>query len=275
MRFAIEQSWLDNGYAIYPITTLLAAAIIRWRIHFFSKKWAERTEYQIEDLLLTYSDNLIPSVLLSSILYYLCYWAPSPVEVVSYVRESVVVLTLILNSTYIGWLVSSLIRLLHSERTIEPRFHPPPRILFHASIVLLAAVGIPMILQVNPSEVAIRLLRIIGILIGTNVLLKITHLSAEQVDCLALRENTGTLSKTERRIRSQAKLTSHAVSGLVLGVAIMMILSEAGIPIALTISVIGVLSLAVGFVLQSLVRDVMRNIFIVPADQIQFGEAAK
>jgi len=61
---------------------------------------------------------------------------------------------------------------------------------------------------------------------------------------------------------------------LVIGVAIMMILSEFGMNITPIITGAGIAGLAVGFGAQNLVRDVISGFFLILEDQIRVGDVA-
>ncbi len=275
MDYAIGLIRLDAEYAFYPIATLFVAGIIRWVVHRYLIKWTERTEHKIDDLLLAYADNLIPSLLLLSVLYYLCYWAPFSVEAVGTLRKGVLILAIVLSAVHTGRLASSLIGLLDMETKIGPRFLQPLRILSYILFILLAAAVILKMLQVNLTEEAIRLLRVVGILAGAYVLVKMIQAGAGQMERLVLRENTGILTETEKRTRTLANVLSNAGYVLVVGIAIMIVLSEFGINIAPIITGAGIVGLAVGFGAQNLVRDVISGFFLILEDQIRVGDVAK
>ena len=69
--------------------------------------------------------------------------------------------------------------------------------------------------------------------------------------------------ETEKRVRTLGNILRKATFVTVFVVALMMVLREVGIDIALIITGAGIIGIAVGFSAQSLVRDVISGFFII------------
>jgi len=81
--------------------------------------------------------------------------------------------------------------------------------------------------------------------------------------------------ETQKRAQTLGSVVSHAVNGVILIVASLMILERLGIDIGPVLAAAGVLGLAVGFGAQDLVRDVISGFFILLEDQIRVGDVVQ
>ncbi|MBV7505034.1 mechanosensitive ion channel family protein [Bacillus sp. sid0103] len=113
------------------------------------------------------------------------------------------------------------------------------------------------------------LLKIIAILIITNILIRIGKLMIHNIFKI---RNLSPLSTSERREETLSKLLDNILSYVVYFIAFMMILSVLGIDVKALIAGAGVVGLAVGFGAQSLVKDVISGFFIIFEDQFSVGD---
>jgi len=81
--------------------------------------------------------------------------------------------------------------------------------------------------------------------------------------------------ETQKRAQTLGSVVSHAVNGVIMIVAALMILEKLGIDIGPVLAAAGVLGLAVGFGAQDLVRDVISGFFILLEDQIRVGDVVE
>jgi len=113
------------------------------------------------------------------------------------------------------------------------------------------------------------LLKIIAILIITNILIRIGKLMIHNIFKI---RNLSPLSTSERREETLSRLLDNVLSYVVYFIAFMMILSVLGIDVKALIAGAGVVGLAVGFGAQSLVKDVISGFFIIFEDQFSVGD---
>jgi len=129
-------------------------------------------------------------------------------------------------------------------------------------------------LNFNLTGAGIRLVRIIGIVAGAYVIIKIVSLAVAQMERLVEAKDPA-MSEAEKRARTLGKIIKSAAIVIVAGVSVMMILSEFGMNIAPIITGAGIAGLAVGFGAQNLVRDVISGFFLILEDQIRVGDVAR
>jgi small-conductance mechanosensitive channel len=77
-----------------------------------------------------------------------------------------------------------------------------------------------------------------------------------------------------KRARTLGAVISKAVSGVVLGIATLMILQQFNIDITPVLTGAGIVGLAVGFGAQTLVRDIISGFFLLLEDQVRVGDVA-
>ena len=78
--------------------------------------------------------------------------------------------------------------------------------------------------------------------------------------------------RAEQRASTIGSLLRSLTSGLIFGIAIVMILATIGITIVPIIASAGILGLAIGFGAQSVVEDFLRGIFMLAEDQFGVGD---
>lgn len=264
----------EARYVVYPIVALIAAGIVSFVIHRYLRKWAAKTKGKIDDHVISYIDGLVGPLLLISILYYVSYWLPIVDKATMYIQKSLLVGAIILVAFYSAKLVSKILATLHASHDLWQRFSQPIRTL---SNIIFALIGIAIslkVLNVNMTDDGIRFIRVIGIGVGAYVLLKMINIAIMHVENLVEDEDTTTTSETEKRAKTLGKIINNAALVLVIGVAIMMILSEFGMNITPIITGAGIAGLAVGFGAQNLVRDVISGFFLILEDQIRVGDVA-
>jgi small conductance mechanosensitive channel len=113
------------------------------------------------------------------------------------------------------------------------------------------------------------LLKIIAILVITNILIRIGKLMIHNIFKI---RNLSPLTTSDRREETLSKLLDNVLSYVVYFIAFMMILSVLGIDVKALIAGAGVVGLAVGFGAQSLVKDIISGFFIIFEDQFSVGD---
>jgi moderate conductance mechanosensitive channel len=265
----------DARYIIYPVIALLVAGVIKFIIHHYLRKWAERTESKIDDHVVNCVDGLITPLLLISILYFVSIWLPLAAAKIRYIQKGLIVTAILLVVLYSAKLVSTILATIQTIRQGWQRFLQPLRMLSNVLFVLIGIALSLKALDINLSDEGVRFVRIIGIIIGAYVLLKIINLAVVQMERLVEDDNASGMSEAEKRARTLGKIINSAAFVLVVGVATMMILSEFGMNIAPIITGAGIAGLAVGFGAQNLVRDLIGGFFLILEDQIRVGDVVK
>lgn len=272
METLTEMLGFEARYVVYPAIALVAAGVIRAVIHRYLRKWAERTENRIDDRVVRYLESLLTPLLLIAILHYLSPLLPLSAGAVANIQKALVVAAILLVAYFSAKLISSVLGILQTRRENLQRFLSPLKTLSAVFFALVGAALSLRALDINLTDEGIRLVRIIGILIGALVLLKILKLAVAHMENLVEDEDKAHLSETEKRARTLGKIITSAGYVLVSGVAVMMILSEFGMNIMPIITGAGIAGLAVGFGAQSLVRDIISGFFLILEDQIRIGD---
>lgn len=118
-------------------------------------------------------------------------------------------------------------------------------------------------------NLGVDLLKIIAILVITNILIRIGKLMIHNIFKI---RNLSPLNTSDRREETLSKLLDSVLTYVVYFIAFMMILSVLGIDVKALIAGAGVVGLAVGFGAQSLVKDVISGFFIIFEDQFSVGD---
>ncbi|MBI3951526.1 MAG: mechanosensitive ion channel family protein [Acidobacteria bacterium] len=100
------------------------------------------------------------------------------------------------------------------------------------------------------------------------------RLAVARMELLITQKDQVYISEATKRANTLGKIVISVASVLVVGVAIVMILSEFGMNIAPIITGAGIAGLAIGFGAQNLVRDVISGFFLILEDQIRVGDVA-
>ncbi|MBN1570147.1 MAG: mechanosensitive ion channel family protein [Acidobacteria bacterium] len=146
------------------------------------------------------------------------------------------------------------------------------------SNVLFVLLGVALSLKalnISLTNEGIRLVRIVGIIIGAYVLLKIISLAVVHMEHLVEDGDTTSLSEAEKRARTLGKIINSTAFVVVIGIALMMILSEFGMNIMPIITGASIAGLGIGLGAQNLVRDIISGFFLIFEDQIRVGDVAR
>lgn len=264
----------EARYIIFPLIALLVGACVKLIIGRYLHKWALKTENKLDDLIVAYLDSLMTPLVLIAVLYGLSHWLPVSEKAMGYFQKALVVSAILVLAYLTAKLASSILVLSGGNRDDRQKYIQPFRTLSNVFFALIAAALILKALEVNLSSEGIRLVRIIGIIAGAYVIMKIVNLAVVQMERLV--ESKGlTMSEAQKRARTLGKIINSAAIVIVVSVSIMMILSEFGMNIAPIITGAGIVGLAVGFGAQNLVRDVISGFFLILEDQIRVGDVAR
>ncbi len=274
MEKLTEYLGFEARYIVFPFIALLAGAGIKLLIGRYLHQWAEQTENKMDDQIVAFLDHLITPLALLAVLYGLSHWMPISEKALGYFQKILGIAAILVVAYSAARLASSLIALSGGNREDWKRYVRTFRNLAYVLLSLIAAALILKILNVNLSSDGIRLIRIIGIIAGAFLIVKIVNLAVVQMERLV--EHKGlTLSEAQKRARTLGKIANSAAGVLVAGVSIMMILSEFGMNITPIITGAGIAGLAVSFGAQNLVRDVISGFFMILEDQIRVGDVAR
>ncbi len=275
MEKLTELLGFEARYVIYPLITLLIAGFIHFGFLRFLRKWFKKTEITIGDPIIHYLESLLIPLLLLITLYYLSHLLPLTDSNLKYTEQGLVIAAIFLLVFFSARFVSTIIGMFASQRENLERFRKP---LLTLTYVLFLLVGVALFLKIfniSLSETGIRFIRIIGIIVGGYVLLRIINLAVIQMENLVEDQDTSTVSEAEKRAKTLGKIINSAGFVLVIGVGIMMIMSELGMDIMPLITGAGIAGLAIGFGAQNLVRDVISGFFLILEDQIRVGDVAQ
>jgi len=264
----------ETRYLVYPLVALVIAGMVRLMIRRYLKKWTARTETDIDDKIVQTLDSAVLPLLLIAVLYFVSNLLPLRPEVISWIQRGLVIVVLILLLVPAARVTSHLLESLAHRR---PAWQTYLRPLQNLSTVLFVLVGIGLILRflnVDLSHDGVRVVRIIGIIIGAYVVLKIIRLAVARMEQLVQDEDPTHQSESEKRAKTLGRIINSFALIVVLGVAVMMILSEFGMDITPIITGAGIAGLAVGFGAQNLVRDIISGFFLIFEDQIRVGDVA-
>jgi len=275
MEYLTHFLGFNARYVIYPIVALFVAAILRFGILKTLRKWAAKTESMLDDQIVDYLESLLTPLLLIAILYYLSYLLPITAHLLQYIHKGLVIAALLLIAFFSAKLLSSLLTTLGNQRENWQRFLQPLRTLSNVLLTLIVIALSLKVLEVSLSDEGTRLVRIIGIIVGAFVLLRIVNLAVIQMERLVQDSDPDTISEAEKRAKTLGKIINSIGFVLVLGVTIMLVLDEFGINIMPIITGAGIAGLAVGFGAQNLVRDVISGFFLILEDQIRVGDVAQ
>jgi len=265
----------DARFVVYPVIALLVAGIIRFGILRYLHKWAAKTKTQLDDQIVAYLETLVTPLLLISILYYLSYLLPTAETSIRYIQKALFVAAILLVAFFSARLVSVLLETHGKARENLKRFMQPLKTL---SNVLFALVAVALSLKafdVTMSNEGARMVRVVGIIVGAYILLRIINLAVLQMERLVEDSDDAIMSEAEKRAKTLGKIINSAGYVLVIGISFMMILSEFGIDIMPIITGAGIAGLAVGFGAQNLVRDIISGFFLILEDQIRVGDVAQ
>jgi moderate conductance mechanosensitive channel len=264
----------EARYIIFPFIALLVGAGVKLIIGRYLHKWAARTENKLDDLVVSFLDHLITPLVLLAVLYGLSHWMPISAKALGYFQKTLGIAAILVLAYSMARLASSIFALPVGNNEDRNRYSRTFRNLSYVLFALIAAALILKILNVNLSTEGVLLVRIIGIVAGAYLIVKIVSLAVVQLERLV--ESKGlTLSEAQKRARTLGRIANSAAVVIVVSISVMMILSEFGMNITPIITGAGIVGLAVGFGAQNLVRDVISGFFLILEDQIRVGDVAR
>jgi len=204
----------DGGFVLYPLFALAVAGLAHWTIRGYLKRWAAKTSSKVDDVIVGYLDSAVLPLVLIVVLYSLSSWLSLPENIVRWVRQGLVVFSIAVLATISAKSVAVLLTDLGTRRDTWQKFLQPLRTLVNVLFVLLAIALSLRMLNINFSDEGIRIVRIVGILIGAYIVVKIVALAVAQLERLVEDEDGTYMSEAEKRARTLGKIINNA--GLVL-----------------------------------------------------------
>jgi len=263
----------EARYIVFPLIVLLIGAAIKLIVHRYARQWAEKTTNQLDNQIVAHLDTMTTPLVLLGLLYGFSHWLPLPAERLVYFQKGLLVVIVFLVAYFISRLVSSILLFAGGRREATRKFIQPLGNLQKVFLLLIAIAITIRILDITVSDIGIRIIRIIGIIAGSFVVLRIIRLAVAHIEQY-VQQKDGSAVEAQKRANTLAKIINSAAAVIIIGVSIMMILSEFGMNIGPIIAGAGIVGLAVGFGSQNLVRDVISGFFIILEDQIRVGDAA-
>ena len=147
-----------------------------------------------------------------------------------------------------------------------------------AGIVLLRGIGVRGMPRVSPDELVAWLmgpgLRLIVIGTSAYLITRIAHFLIDSLQIFLVSRDDSPLGLLERkkRVETLGQLLRVVATLLVMGVAVLMVLSLFSVDIRPILTGAGIAGLAVGFGAQNLVRDVIAGFFLILEDQVRLGD---
>lgn len=117
--------------------------------------------------------------------------------------------------------------------------------------------------------------KIILIVIGAWISIRLTRLAGKKIIHLAEDEDPTSKSEREKRAETLVHIINSTIKVFVYVVATFMILRELGLDIAPLLAGVGIAGLAIGFGAQSLVKDFLNGFFILLENQYRVGDVVK
>ncbi len=265
----------DTRYAVFMAVAVVAAVVIRFALLRTLRKWADRTRNGIDDRAVHYFEALITPVLLLCILYYLIGLLPIASETIRYVRNGILIAGIVLVAFQSAKLTTSILKILENRSETMKRFLQPLHVLANVTFALIAVFLSMRVFEVNLYNQGGRIVRILGIIIGAFVALRILHLAVDRMERLVEDTDAPTMSEAEKRAKTLGKIINSAGFVIIIGISVMMVMSEFNMDIMPIITGAGIAGLAIGFGAQNLVRDVISGFFLILEDQIRVGDVAR
>ncbi|MEP6918009.1 MAG: mechanosensitive ion channel family protein [Acidobacteriota bacterium] len=117
-------------------------------------------------------------------------------------------------------------------------------------------------------------LKVILIVINAYALVRLTALLVRRFEHDMNRGTTLDALELAKRAKTLGTVVQNATVALVVGIALLMILSEFGLNITPVLTGAGIAGLALGFGAQTLVRDIISGFFLILEDQVRVGDVA-
>ena len=262
-------------YVVFPVIALLIAGMVRFVFLRIIRKWADKTRTGIDDRFVNYLESLVTPILLLSILYYLSNLLTLSDKYIQYFRNGILVAAILLLAFHSAKFVSSVLKVFEARSKTMNRFLQPLHMLCNVIFALLAVFLSMRVFSLNMSNQSGRIVRIIGIIIGAYVALRIVNLAVAQMEHLVEDKDSTTMSEAEKRAKTLGKIINSAGFVMIIGISLMMVMSEFNMDIMPLITGAGIMGLAIGFGAQNLVRDIISGFFLILEDQIHVGDVAR
>jgi small-conductance mechanosensitive channel len=117
--------------------------------------------------------------------------------------------------------------------------------------------------------------RIVLILVLALLSTKVISYVTKRIEGTVEDDDPNTLSEREKRAATLGRIIRHTWIILVAVIAVMMVISEAGIKIGPMLAGLGIAGLAIGFGAQTLVKDVINGFFILFENNFRVGDVLK
>lgn len=261
----------EARYIVFPLIVLAVGAAAKIIIHRYVKRWADRTENGLDNQIVSYIDSMVTPLVLLALLYGFSHWLPVSPPTLKHLQKGLLIVIVFLIAYFTSRLVSSIIVYAGARHEAWQRFLQPFQTLSKVVLLLIATALAFRILDFNMSSDGIRIVRVIGIISGAFVVLRIIKLAVVQVQSY-VEQKDPTALEARKRADTLGNIINSAAAVFIIGVSSMMILSEFGINIMPIITGAGIAGLAIGFGAQNLVRDVISGFFIILEDQIRVGD---
>jgi len=118
-------------------------------------------------------------------------------------------------------------------------------------------------------------LRILVVALLTSLLVRVIATSTARLEAQVMGGGGVDRAEHVKRARTLGRLVKNALTSLVLGVALLMILRELNVDIMPVLTGAGIVGLAVGFGAQTLVKDLISGAFLILDDNVRVGDVAR
>ena len=118
-------------------------------------------------------------------------------------------------------------------------------------------------------------LRILGIVIGAYIAIRLAALVTRRVESAFDDDDPSTMNEREKRAATLGKVLRNILRIVIWSVALLMVLNELEIDVGPLLAGVGIVGLAVGFGAQSLVKDIVAGMFILVENQYDVGDVIK
>jgi moderate conductance mechanosensitive channel len=257
-----------------PAVALAAAVVVRIVIHRYFAGWAKNTSDELDDRLIGAFESAATPMVLVAALFAISFGLPLPENVILWIQRGVGILALAFILPAVSRVVSILLDVVSSRGRAMEGYLQPLRTLSNVMFILIGIALSLRILGVTFSNEGVKFVRIAGIAMGCYVAVKIVHLAIAKMESLVDDNDPLNVSEAEKRARTLGRIINSAAMVVVVGVGVMMILSEFGMNIMPIITGAGIVGLAVGFGAQNLVRDIISGFFLIFENQVRVGDVA-
>ena len=265
----------EARYLLYPLVALLAAGLLRWIIHRYLMGWAAKSETELDDQIIHQLDDAVLPYLLLAALYSLSRLFPLPGLYLLWIARGLVLVAVGLAVFYSIRISSLLIQGLADRKPEQERLTRPLSGLMAILLVLIGAAAGLRYLDFTLSEQGVQAIRILGILLGAYIVVRIVRLAVMRIQQLVTSDDPARAIEASKRANTIGTIINSFALVAILTIAIMLVLAELGIDVTPLLAGAGIVGLAVGFGAQNLVRDVISGLFLILEDQIRVGDVAR